>query len=92
VHDGAARSLVEGERDEASGIEPVHGRPAIGAVTDVGGCPALPRRTRDQRDEAVVTARGVHSRREPQRHRVDATVGVLHRERLRSPTMGYLDS
>ncbi len=55
----AGRAVLERETVEPGCIEPVHGRPAVGAIADVRGR-ALPARDVDQdRDEAVI-ALAVH--------------------------------
>jgi hypothetical protein len=39
VRDGAGLALVEHESEQPCGVEPVDGRPALGAVCDVAGHP-----------------------------------------------------
>lgn len=63
VQHAAGGSLLQRQPEEAGGVEAVDGRPAVGAVADVGG-DAVPARRRDERRDEPVIARAVHGRRE----------------------------
>ena len=55
VQGGPGRRLLDGEPEEAAGVQAVHGRPARGAVAGEAGDPLGPRDRDQGRHEAVVT-------------------------------------
>jgi hypothetical protein len=79
VQHGSRRGLLQRQPEEVRGIEPVHGRPAAGAVAEVAG-DALVAGDADQgRHEAAISI-AVHRRREPQDGRADAARGEGERQ------------
>ena len=77
---------LQGQPEQARGIEPVHGGPAVGPVAHVGG-QALRAGDADQgRDEAVI-ALAVHRRRQAHRRYAHAASGEPERDLLGDPGM-----
>ncbi len=71
---GITAFIVDRAAHQGRGVEPVHGRPAVVAVTDVARDTRAPGQLGEGRDEAVV-AGPVHRRREADEHAVHVLRG-----------------